>query len=565
MPNPDPASYRDPIRVYSTPSWGEAPVDGISVVDELIVETIDPNGTDYVRLPEGSPHPDIVRFPNHKLIAEKLVQFGVNQRYWGNGYRNEDQYNYEIAYSGESNAQPIFTRKYLERRDSYAPLLKESRFTGVYLIQVTNEGSGYDPDSPPTITISGGGGAGATARGLVSSDGKLKWIYLTNEGSGYTTIPTVTVGSGTATAVAKVNLDTQVVISVTITAGGTGYVVAPTITFSGGGGAGTSAVAQISGGIVKAISMTAYGSGYTSAPSVTFSSGAATGTAVLETASMRLVKEDVAMLPEDDPRRSLYVQVVRTYETAPGPILIEHQYEPFIDAYVAVQKRIVFQSQVPADMYWVARVPGQITEYQPLSKHRSIQIISKVNPLIAIENGGQGQEYTGTVNYTFPNYIEDDPVIDVYFAYSGDNLQIDFGWRLNVKEGYSGPCEATFTRIYTFDPNNATFLAALPEVTYIRPQSDVINNGFVFVGGNLIARATQFVIPSTLHPELNVDVEGTSPPVNNLPGPVATVEATEPTSIPPGTIIVVSVNVRQYRFGLWYADIVKIVHPSPPA
>jgi len=87
MPRPDPASYENPVRVYQSPSWGEEPVDGISVIDEIIIETIDPNKTDYVKLPEGAPHPDVERFPNHKLLAEKYVEFGVNQRYWGNGYR----------------------------------------------------------------------------------------------------------------------------------------------------------------------------------------------------------------------------------------------------------------------------------------------------------------------------------------------------------------------------------------------------------------------------------------------------------------------------------------------
>lgn len=65
---------------------------------------------------------------------------------------------------------------------------------------VTNGGSGYSSGSPPTVTISGGGGSGATARANVTAAGVIDAIYLTNDGgSGYTTSPTVTIGSGSAT------------------------------------------------------------------------------------------------------------------------------------------------------------------------------------------------------------------------------------------------------------------------------------------------------------------------------------------------------------------------------
>ena len=65
---------------------------------------------------------------------------------------------------------------------------------------VTNGGSGYSSGSPPTATISGGNGSGATARANVTAAGVIDAIYLTNDGgSGYTTSPTVTIGSGSAT------------------------------------------------------------------------------------------------------------------------------------------------------------------------------------------------------------------------------------------------------------------------------------------------------------------------------------------------------------------------------
>ncbi len=64
--------------------------------------------------------------------------------------------------------------------------------------------------------------------------------------------------------------------SIYVTAGGTGYTSAPTISFTGGGGTGATAVAVVSGGVITRINMTAYGTGYTSAPTVVIT-GAGTG------------------------------------------------------------------------------------------------------------------------------------------------------------------------------------------------------------------------------------------------------------------------------------------------
>lgn len=65
-----------------------------------------------------------------------------------------------------------------------------------YLIQGiarTAVGSGYT--SVPTVTIDGGGGAGATATATVAS-GAVSGLHLTNPGSGYISLPTVTITGG---------------------------------------------------------------------------------------------------------------------------------------------------------------------------------------------------------------------------------------------------------------------------------------------------------------------------------------------------------------------------------
>jgi hypothetical protein len=66
---------------------------------------------------------------------------------------------------------------------------------------------------------------------------------------------------------------------VALTAGGSGYTSAPTVSFSGGGGSGATATAFVTNGVVIGFRMGSLGSGYTSAPAVTMSSGGGSGAA----------------------------------------------------------------------------------------------------------------------------------------------------------------------------------------------------------------------------------------------------------------------------------------------
>jgi hypothetical protein len=59
------------------------------------------------------------------------------------------------------------------------------------------------------------------------------------------------------------------VVAVTVTNGGSGYGWAPSVTFTGGGGAGAAGYSTISGGVVTGITVTNAGFGYTSPPLVT--------------------------------------------------------------------------------------------------------------------------------------------------------------------------------------------------------------------------------------------------------------------------------------------------------
>lgn len=76
-------------------------------------------------------------------------------------------------------------------------------------------------------------------------------------------------------ATASATLSAGAVQSIAIGNGGSGYVTAPTVTLSGGGGTGATATATVTDGVVTAIAVSAGGSGYTSVPTVTLSAPAA--------------------------------------------------------------------------------------------------------------------------------------------------------------------------------------------------------------------------------------------------------------------------------------------------
>ena len=65
-----------------------------------------------------------------------------------------------------------------------------SHYRYVSSITLTNGGTGYN--NVPTISIEGGGGSGATAVATVYS-GQVKTITITNPGSGFTSTPTITI------------------------------------------------------------------------------------------------------------------------------------------------------------------------------------------------------------------------------------------------------------------------------------------------------------------------------------------------------------------------------------
>jgi hypothetical protein len=95
------------------------------------------------------------------------------------------------------------------------------------------------------------GGTTANASATINS-GYIREITLNNDGSGYTSTPTVAIstapsGGTNATAVAITTTRNSItsIKEILITNAGAGYTIAPTITISGGGGTGAAATCGI--------------------------------------------------------------------------------------------------------------------------------------------------------------------------------------------------------------------------------------------------------------------------------------------------------------------------------
>jgi len=160
---------------------------------------------------------------------------------------------------------------------------------GVRFVTITNRGSGYT--SAPEVKFSSprSGGTKATAvaemiSGIVDfceSDPNLlrvQKILITNPGSGYTTAPQITfIGGEGSGAEATATIGDGVIGPITVTESGSGYLTQPTIIFTGISTVSAAATAVLSNGSVSSIQIINAGLGYTSAPDITIGNPDSTG------------------------------------------------------------------------------------------------------------------------------------------------------------------------------------------------------------------------------------------------------------------------------------------------
>jgi hypothetical protein len=118
-------------------------------------------------------------------------------------------------------------------------------------------------------------------------NGAVRFIAITNRGTGYTSTPTVKISNSPANGGNASGIATMIggivdicepdgnllrVQGVQLVNTGFGYTTAPKVVFVGGGGAGAEATAVISDGVVGIITITNGGSGYANPPNITFNS-----------------------------------------------------------------------------------------------------------------------------------------------------------------------------------------------------------------------------------------------------------------------------------------------------
>ncbi|MET0261960.1 MAG: hypothetical protein ABW223_03620, partial [Rariglobus sp.] len=139
---------------------------------------------------------------------------------------------------------------------------------------VVSGGFGYGES--PRVVFSGGGGEGASGVATMA----VSQLGLARLGSGYTSEPTVVIappdvaGGRQAAATAQIDKAGGTIAALRITDAGTGYLRAPKVTLSGGGGEGVEVEPTLE---VEGVFITSGGAGYKTPPTITLEGGGGEG------------------------------------------------------------------------------------------------------------------------------------------------------------------------------------------------------------------------------------------------------------------------------------------------
>jgi len=138
-----------------------------------------------------------------------------------------------------------------------------------------------------TLIVAGLGETATASASLNAANGYVRKIYLNDDGTGYTSTPTITItpsplgSNASAVAITTSKGGVFSISEILLVNTGSGYTVAPTITISGGGGTGAAATCSIEKNFngVQSLSLTNNGSGYPIVPLVTISDPVSVGAA----------------------------------------------------------------------------------------------------------------------------------------------------------------------------------------------------------------------------------------------------------------------------------------------
>jgi len=138
-----------------------------------------------------------------------------------------------------------------------------------------------------TLIVAGLGETATASASLNSASGYVRKIYLNDDGTGYTSTPTVTISpspigaNASAVAITTSKGGVLSISEILIINAGSGYISEPTITITGGGGAGAAATCSIEKNFngVQSLSLVNGGSGYPIVPLITISAPVSVGAA----------------------------------------------------------------------------------------------------------------------------------------------------------------------------------------------------------------------------------------------------------------------------------------------
>ena len=160
----------------------------------------------------------------------------------------------------------------------------DDELTGDNADGTTDEGISTILGPTQTLTVVGTGVTATAISGIV--DGGIRYITLSNRGGGYITPPVIGFSSAPSSGITAVGIPTMIggiqycnlninsnqksVQAVYFSSAGAGYTVAPAMTITSTSGVGAAGTATIGDGIVSTVVVTAGGSGYVNPPAITF-------------------------------------------------------------------------------------------------------------------------------------------------------------------------------------------------------------------------------------------------------------------------------------------------------
>lgn len=151
---------------------------------------------------------DLIYFPLSKGLFE--VKFVQHQDPF---YQLGKLYVYKLQvelfqYSSERIDTGVKQIDEFETLKSFTTNITRTESGRIVKVNLTNQGTGYT--TIPEVLVTGGGGKGAVLNAVISN-GKVTGVNIINPGSGYNSIPTVTItGSSGSGAVATVEIEADI-------------------------------------------------------------------------------------------------------------------------------------------------------------------------------------------------------------------------------------------------------------------------------------------------------------------------------------------------------------------